>query len=188
MGGVLNVVQLIAVGITFFVLDRFGRRFWLLQGSVGMSLSHIIIAVLVAKFSYNWAENVAQAWVCVAFMFVFMLSYGISWSPIAWSLPSEVHTSSYRGKGVALATAVVWISNFVIVSQASHRLEHVTVVLTLETLCRTGSGHSSSHQPDRIRYLCLLRRFLGPFRCLDLFLRARNQVSGGTRRPTRSSF
>lgn len=70
----------------------------------------------VAKFSSNWAGNKAQAWVCVAFMFVFMLSYGVSWSPIAWSLPSEVHTSSYRGKGVALATAVVWISNFAIVS------------------------------------------------------------------------
>jgi sugar porter (SP) family MFS transporter len=114
MGGVLNLVQLVAVGITFFVLDRFGRRFWLLQGSCGMSISHIVIAVLVAKFSSNWAGNKAQAWVCVAFMFVFMLSYGVSWSPIAWSLPSEVHTSSYRGKGVALATAVVWISNFAI--------------------------------------------------------------------------
>ena len=49
MGGVLNVVQLMAVGITFFVLDRFGRRFWLLQGSCGMSVSHIIIAILVGE-------------------------------------------------------------------------------------------------------------------------------------------
>jgi MFS family permease len=49
MGGVLNLVQLVAVGITFFVLDRFGRRFWLLQGSCGMSISHIVIAVLVGK-------------------------------------------------------------------------------------------------------------------------------------------
>lgn len=54
MGGVLNLVQLVAVGITFFVLDRFGRRFWLLQGSCGMSISHIVIAVLVGE---QWKQH-----------------------------------------------------------------------------------------------------------------------------------
>lgn len=43
-----------------------------------------------------------------------MLTYGVSYSPLAWALPSEVFSNATRAKGVALSTATVWICNFVI--------------------------------------------------------------------------
>lgn len=45
---------------------------------------------------------------------VYICAYGISYSPLAWALPSEVYSTVQRSKGVALATATVWLSNFIV--------------------------------------------------------------------------
>ena len=39
----------------------------------------------------------------------FTLSYGISWGPIAWTIPSEIFPTRVRAKGVALSTASNWV-------------------------------------------------------------------------------
>ncbi|RMY00771.1 hypothetical protein D0866_15887 [Hortaea werneckii] len=45
---------------------------------------------------------------------VYICAYGISYSALAWALPSEVYSTVQRSKGVALATATVWLSNFIV--------------------------------------------------------------------------
>ncbi|KAF5495174.1 MFS glucose transporter mfs1 [Colletotrichum siamense] len=114
MSGALNCVQLIGVLSSLWTLDRFGRRNILLLGSVCMCLSHIVIAILVGKFSHDWPSYVTEGWVSVAFLFAFMLSFGSSWGPIPWALPSEVFPSSLRAKGVAISTCGSWLWNFII--------------------------------------------------------------------------
>jgi MFS family permease len=100
LSGVLNIAQLIAVGVTLLVLDRVGRRPVLLVGSVCLVVSHSVVAAMIGMFtsvlcirpaeiiigaySYDWAANETQAWIGVGFIFVVMLSYGISWGPIPW--------------------------------------------------------------------------------------------------------
>ena len=54
MSGVLNITQLVGVSTSLWTMDRIGRRPLLLAGSTIMFLSHVIIAVLVGKFSYDW--------------------------------------------------------------------------------------------------------------------------------------
>ncbi|KAL3478507.1 hypothetical protein BJX99DRAFT_245478 [Aspergillus californicus] len=53
-------------------------------------------------------------WACVAFAFLFILIFGVSYSPLGWALPSEVFTTASRSKGVALSTCVTWLANFII--------------------------------------------------------------------------
>lgn len=43
-----------------------------------------------------------------------MLVYEVSYSGLGWTLPAEVYSSTSRSKGVALATAVVWLCNFIV--------------------------------------------------------------------------
>ncbi|OCF40875.1 monosaccharide transporter [Kwoniella heveanensis CBS 569] len=114
LSGVLNIAQLVAVIVAFFVLDRAGRRIILLTGSTGLVISHSIVAAMIGTYSDNWAAHKVQAWVGVAFIFCVMLSYGVSWGPVPWALPAEIHVSSRRAKGVALTTASNWINNFII--------------------------------------------------------------------------
>ena len=114
MSGVLNVTQLVGVITSLWTMDRFGRRPLLLWGSFFMTLSHLIIAILVGEFSSDWSSHRAAGWVSVAFLLFYMLSFGASWGPVPWAMPSEIFPSSLRAKGVALATCSNWLNNFII--------------------------------------------------------------------------
>lgn len=108
MSGVLNITQLIGVCTSIWSMDRLGRRPLLLIGSFLMFLSHVIIAALVGKFGNSWPTHRAEGWVSVAFLLFYMLSFGASWGPVPWALPSEIFPSSLRAKGVALSTCSNW--------------------------------------------------------------------------------
>lgn len=114
MSGIFNVLQLVAVGVCFFIIDRVGRRPLAIFGGVGGAVSWGIMAILVGIFSHDWKTNVAAGWGCVAMAFIFILCYGVSYSPLGWALPSEVFPSATRSKGVALSTATCWICNFIV--------------------------------------------------------------------------
>ncbi|KAF5596645.1 monosaccharide transporter [Fusarium subglutinans] len=114
MSGVLNVTQLIGVLSSLWTMDRFGRRGILLWGSFLMFVPHLIIAVLVGKFSNDWPSHTAEGWTSVAFLLFYMLAFGASWGPVPWAMPAEVFPSSLRAKGVAISTCSNWINNFII--------------------------------------------------------------------------
>ncbi|KAF2013000.1 general substrate transporter [Aaosphaeria arxii CBS 175.79] len=114
MSGVLNICQVVACLWSLWGMDRFGRRPLLLGGGVCMIISHFIIAVLMGKFQDSWDTHKVEGWVCVAFLLFFMLTFGATWGPIPWAMPSEVFSSSLRAKGVAYATMSNWFNNFII--------------------------------------------------------------------------
>ncbi|KXL42933.1 hypothetical protein M433DRAFT_59012 [Acidomyces richmondensis BFW] len=114
MSGVLNVLQLVGVSTSLWSMDHFGRRPLLLFGSTMMFLAHLIIAVLVGKFGHDWPTHRSEGWASVALLFIYMLSFGASWGPVPWALPSEIFPSSLRAKGVALSTCSNWFNNFII--------------------------------------------------------------------------
>ncbi|KAI9044111.1 sugar porter family MFS transporter [Aspergillus affinis] len=114
MSGILNVTQLVGVSSTVWTMDRFGRRSLLLWGALFMTISHVIIAVLVGLFSDNWPAHRPQGWASVALLLFYMISFGASWGPVGWAMPSEIFPSSLRAKGVALSTCSNWLNNFII--------------------------------------------------------------------------
>ncbi|CAG8921657.1 unnamed protein product [Penicillium salamii] len=114
MSGVINIVQLVGVTSSIWTMDVLGRRKLLIGGAVLMAVSHIIIAVLVGLYSSDWPAHKAEGWVSVAFLMFYMLSFGATWGPIPWALPSEIFPSSLRAKGVALSTCSNWLNNFII--------------------------------------------------------------------------
>ncbi|KAF4966810.1 hypothetical protein FSARC_5555 [Fusarium sarcochroum] len=114
MSGIFNILQLVAVGVCFVIIDRVGRRPLAIFGGIGGAISWGIMAILVGVFSHDWEANAAAGWACVAMAFIFILTYGVSYSPLGWALPSEVFPSATRSKGVALSTATCWICNFIV--------------------------------------------------------------------------
>ncbi|KAF1970344.1 general substrate transporter [Bimuria novae-zelandiae CBS 107.79] len=114
LSGIINCTQLVGVATSLWTMDRFGRRPLLLVGAALMSVSHLIIAVLVGKFGDQWSSYKTEGWVAVAFLFFYMFSFGATWGPVPWAMPSEIFPSSLRAKGVALSTCSNWFNNFVI--------------------------------------------------------------------------
>ncbi|UZP32237.1 hypothetical protein NXS19_000053 [Fusarium pseudograminearum] len=105
---------LVAVTVCFFIIDKVGRRPLAIWGGIGGSTACGIMAVLVGVFNEKWRSNPAAGWAAVAMAFSFILIYGVSYAPLGWALPAEVFPNSSRSKGVALATATVWLFNFVV--------------------------------------------------------------------------
>lgn len=102
LAGILNVTQLVGVSTSIWTMDAFGRKPLLLIGSICMTLSQTIIAIMVGLYGDDWSSHAAAGWVAVGFLFFYMLSFGASWGPVPWAMPAEVFPSSLRAKGVAI--------------------------------------------------------------------------------------
>ncbi|KAI6903958.1 hexose carrier protein [Hortaea werneckii] len=114
LSGVFNCFQLVGVVIAFALIDSWGRRPLAIHGALGNMVCYLIISALVGTYAGNWDNNESAGWACVAFAFLFITIFGASYSPLGWSLPPEVFPVSIRSKGVGLAVATTWLSNFVI--------------------------------------------------------------------------
>ncbi|KAI6878622.1 hexose carrier protein [Hortaea werneckii] len=114
LSGVFNCFQLVGVIIAFALIDSWGRRPLAIYGALGNMVCYLIISALVGTYAGNWDNNESAGWACVAFAFLFITIFGASYSPLGWSLPPEVFPVSIRSKGVGLAVATTWLSNFVI--------------------------------------------------------------------------
>ncbi|KAJ0106939.1 general substrate transporter [Diaporthe amygdali] len=125
LSGVFNILQLVAVAICFVIIDKLGRRPLAIIGGFGSCACYIIIAALAGVYEKDWQANTAAGWACVAMAFCFIMVYGVSYSPLGWSLPAEVFPNSMRAKGVALATCVNWLSNFIIGIAVPPMLENI---------------------------------------------------------------
>lgn len=126
LSGVFNCLQLVAVLICFVVIDRVGRRPLAMFGAFGCCICYTIISILSGLFEKDWASHTAAGWACAAMAFAFILVYGVSYSPLGWALPAEAFSTSSRAKGVALSTAVIWMSNFVIAVAIPPMLDSIT--------------------------------------------------------------
>lgn len=126
LSGVFNILQLVAVAICFVIIDKVGRRPLAIYGGFGSCIAYVIIAILAGLYSKNWSAHPAAGWACVAMAFTFILVYGVSYSPLGWALPPEVFSTSSRSKGVALATCVNWISNFIVGTATPSMLQSIS--------------------------------------------------------------
>lgn len=114
MSGIFNLLQLVAVSVCFFIIDKAGRRPLAIFGGVGGAISWGIMAILVGVYSKNWDAHSDAGWGAVSMAFLFVLIYGVTYAPLGWALPTEVFPSAMRSKGVALSTATNWLCNFIV--------------------------------------------------------------------------
>ncbi|KAL1891075.1 hypothetical protein Sste5346_007900 [Sporothrix stenoceras] len=114
LSGVFNCLQLVAVAICFVVIDKLGRRPLAIWGAFGSFICYTVIASLDGVYHTSWITHKAAGWAAVAMAFSFIMTYGVSYSPLGWLLPAEVYPNSKRAKGVALAICVNWLCNFTV--------------------------------------------------------------------------
>ena len=104
--GALNFLATIAA---MRFIDRLGRRFLLLAGLVGMTASLLCLAA-----AFAFATRASAAWLTVASLAVYIISFAIGLGPVFWLLIAEIFPLRVRARGMSIATTANWAANLVV--------------------------------------------------------------------------
>jgi MFS family permease len=83
--GVVGIINFVFTFPTVFLLDVIGRKSALMVASIVMAICMIVVAIITALFQHDWPNHTAEAWVSVAFIYIFIANFAYAWGPIAWS-------------------------------------------------------------------------------------------------------
>lgn len=100
---------------TMVWIDKWGRRKFLLFGSIGLAAALAVIGALQFRIDGlpQGGVRVPTANVFFAFVCLYLFIFGASWGPAPWLLGAEIFPVRARAKGMALSTSVNWSSNFI---------------------------------------------------------------------------
>ena len=113
---ITTLVNVCSTPISFYTIERFGRRALLIYGAIGMVVCEYICAIAgVVKPNDPTATKAQIAFICIYISF-----FASTWGPCAWVVVGETFPIPIRARGVALSTSSNWLWNCIItwVSQA----------------------------------------------------------------------
>ncbi|KAF9696678.1 hypothetical protein EKO04_005507 [Ascochyta lentis] len=107
---ITTAVNVGSTPISFWTVERFGRRMLLIYGAIGMLVCEFVIAIVGTV-----SEGSNAASMClIVFTCLYIFFFASTWGPAAWVVIGEIFPLPIRAKGVALSTASNWLWNFVI--------------------------------------------------------------------------
>lgn len=109
LGGVNMIVYSIFACMSWFLIERVGRRKLFLSGTVGQCLSMVLTFACLIPGTPGPAKGAALG------LFIYIASFGATWLPLPWLYPAEISPIKTRAKANALSTCTNWTFNFLIV-------------------------------------------------------------------------
>ena len=94
----VSATKLAGVAASMLLVDRVGRRFLLVSGSLGTAASMVALAAAYAA---------ANTFACLLAMCAFMLCFSASWAGVFWVVASELF--GMRNKSAALSATAAWL-------------------------------------------------------------------------------
>lgn len=113
MGCFLQVWYFLASFVTWYTIDRLGRRFLLITMALGMCLVLVLEAIMIAVGGDKGATGPGIA--AVVFVFLFEGCFTWGWMACVWVYVPEILPLNIRAKGAALAAAADFLGNFLVV-------------------------------------------------------------------------
>lgn len=113
-----GAVSVAAVLTTLALIDKVGRKPFLLVGSIGMTLSLATVVFAFATGSLGadgrleLSDQMGIVALIAANVYVFM--FNGSWGPVMWVMLGEMFPNQIRGSGLAVSGLAQWGANFII--------------------------------------------------------------------------
>jgi len=92
MGGVNMIVYSAFATVSWFIIEKAGRRKMFLWGTVGQMASMIITFACLIPGTPSAAKGAAAG------LFMYIASFGATWLPLPWLYPAEINPLRTRGK------------------------------------------------------------------------------------------
>ncbi|KAI1823551.1 general substrate transporter [Xylaria intraflava] len=105
--------------VSWFLIERVGRRKLFLWGTIGQGLSMVLAFGALIPGTQSAAIGT-----CVA-LFTYIASFGATWLPLPWLYPAEINPVMTRAKANAVSTCSNWLFNFFIVLITPVLVSHI---------------------------------------------------------------
>ena len=96
--------------VAILLLDRIGRRFFLITGTSTLTVALIGLGIFFASTSLQ--QNVG--WFALVCLLVYIMGFAIGLGPVFWLMISEIFPLQMRGPVMAVCTMFNWGFNFLI--------------------------------------------------------------------------
>lgn len=111
-------VSIAACLITFFLVDKIGRKPLLWVGSVGMTVTLALVAYAFSGAPLDASNNLVlsdnMGILALVAANLYVIFFNVSWGPVMWIMLGEMFPNQIRGSGLAIAGFAQWIANFAI--------------------------------------------------------------------------
>ncbi|KAK3182351.1 hypothetical protein K4F52_006354 [Lecanicillium sp. MT-2017a] len=111
---ITSLVNVISTPISFWTIEKFGRRPLLIYGAIGMTVMQSIIAILGITVGRAEEFNVGAVRAMIAIICLDIFVFAATWGPCAWVIIGEAFPLTIRSRGVGLSTASCWLWNLII--------------------------------------------------------------------------
>jgi hypothetical protein len=98
---ITTVVNVGSTPISFWTIEKLGRRALLIYGAVRMLVYEFIIAIVGTVDEGSKAASLCL----IVFTCIYILFFASTWGPDAWVLTGEIFLLPIRARGVVLSTA-----------------------------------------------------------------------------------
>ncbi|KAG8082161.1 hypothetical protein GUJ93_ZPchr0014g46799 [Zizania palustris] len=113
---IVNLVNLCSVIASIFIVDRAGRRFLFLIGGTVMMITQVALSWIMAEHlgKHHAAAIMARGYAfgLLALMCLYTASFGMSWGPLKWVVPSEIYPVEIRSAGQATTISIALTLSF----------------------------------------------------------------------------
>ncbi len=110
---VTTLVNVCSTPISFYIIERLGRRTILIFGAMGMIVSQFIVGIIGVTAGKPEKNNHPAVSAMIAFICINIFFFATTWGPAAWVIVGEVFPLPIRSRGVGLSTASNWFWNCV---------------------------------------------------------------------------
>jgi len=97
-----------------WTVDRFGRKFLLIVGAIGMAICMIIVAAVVTETPGGNTKSEPVGIAVVFLLFLFALFYKPSWGATVWIWTSEIFSMNVRAQAVGMASQTQNVANLIV--------------------------------------------------------------------------
>ncbi|KAI0197752.1 general substrate transporter [Astrocystis sublimbata] len=111
---ITTLVNVLSTPISFYTIEKFGRRAILITGGIGMITCQFIIAIIGVTAGSEVPTNFPAVSAMIAFININIAFFASTWGPTAWVVVGEIFPLPIRSRGVGISTASNWFWNTII--------------------------------------------------------------------------
>jgi SP family arabinose:H+ symporter-like MFS transporter len=105
---VVGVTEFFFTLVSFWAIDRYGRKPLYLIGSLGMAVSLLALVITVLAGRFHGA-------IVLVFILTYLAFFAACIGPVFWTLVPEIFPNDVRGMAMTVPVLIQWVANAVVV-------------------------------------------------------------------------